>query len=292
MARGRKPSPLRRAGIIRGQDRTRWTDFYHAILTVPWPVFLLALAVFFVALNAVFALAYMADPNGIANARPGNFWDAFRFSVQTVASIGYGVLSPKSDYANIVAVAEAFAGILNLALITGIVFSRFSRPTARVLFSEVAVITPYDGVPTLMFRATNQRGNRILDANITVSFARQWVSREGIAMRRIDELKLVRSRSSLFALSWTVMHPIDQESPLYGQTRESLAGMEAELVALLSGTDETLAAMIFARHSFKPQQIRWNHRFVDVLGFTPKGRRVVDLKRFHDTEADASPYGE
>jgi len=292
VARGRKPSPLRRAGIIRGQDRTRWTDFYHAILTVPWPVFLLALAVFFVALNAVFALAYMADPNGIANARPGNFWDAFRFSVQTVASIGYGVLSPKSDYANIVAVAEAFAGILNLALITGIVFSRFSRPTARVLFSEVAVITPYDGVPTLMFRATNQRGNRILDANITVSFARQWVSREGIAMRRIDELKLVRSRSSLFALSWTVMHPIDQESPLYGQTRESLAGMEAELVALLSGTDETLAAMIFARHSFKPQQIRWNHRFVDVLGFTPKGRRVVDLKRFHDTEADASPYGE
>ena len=278
----------RRVAVIKGQDLGRWTDFYHAILTMPWPGFLLALAVFFVALNGVFALLYMADPNGIANARAGNFWDAFRFSVQTIASIGYGVLAPKSDYVNTVVVVEAFTGILNLALITGAVFSRFSRPTARVLFSDVAVITDFDGVPTLMFRAANQRGNQILDATITVNLAYQQTTREGQTMRRFRELALVRPRSPLFALSWTVMHTVDETSPLYGQTAESLSVLQAELVAMLSGTDETLAAMIFARKSYPPQKILWRHRFVDILSTNASGRRVVDLNRFHDAVPDGT----
>lgn len=282
--------PGRRIAIIRGQDSSRWTDFYHAILTVPWPLFLCALALFFFAINFVFALLYLADPNGIENARPGNFWDAFRFSVQTIASIGYGVLTPKSDYANSVVVVEAFAGILNVALITGAVFARFSRPYARVLFSDVAVITAFDGAPMLMFRAANQRGNQILDANIIVTYAWQQITREGMEMRRFQELSLVRARSSLFALSWTIMHRIDETSPLYGQTPESLAERQAELIAMLNGTDETLAAVIFARHSYRPHQIRWNHHFVDVLAQTPRGRRVVDLNHFHETEPDAVTY--
>ncbi len=272
--------------IIRGQDRTRWTDFYHAVLTVPWAVFFAGLALFFFLINVVFALLYMADPNGIANARPGNFWDTFLFSVQTIGSINYSVMSPKSIYANIIVVLEAFFGILNLALITGIVFSRFSRPYARVLFSDVAVITSFDGAPMLMFRAANQRGNQVLDANITVSFAWQQTTREGMVMRRFQELNLVRSRTQLFALSWTVMHRVDETSPLYGQTPESLTACQAELILLLSGTDETLADVIFARHSYKPHQIRWNHHFVDVLALTPRGQRVVDLTRFHDTVPD------
>ena len=276
----------RRVAVIKGQDFGRWTDFYHAMLTMPWPGFLLALAVFFVALNGVFALLYLVDPTGIANARPGNFWDAFRFSVQTIASIGYGVLAPKSDYANTVAVAEAFTGILNLALITGAVFSRFSRPTARVLFSDVAVITDFDGTPTLMFRAANQRGNQIMDATITVNFAYQQTTREGQTMRRFQELTLVRPRSPLFALSWTVMHRIDKASPLHGLTPESLSAMQAELICLLSGTDETLAAMIFARQSYPPQTILWHHHFVDILSINTSGRRVIDLGRFHDAVPD------
>jgi inward rectifier potassium channel len=285
---GRPARPHRRLAIIKGQDRTRWTDFYHAVLTVPWPVFLLMLAGFFIAINFAFALLYLADPHGINNARPGNLWDAFQFSVQTIASIGYGTLSPKSAYVSAVVVVEAFAGILNLALITGAVFARFSRPYARVLFSNVAVITAFDGVPTLMFRAANQRGNQILDANIVVTFAQQETSREGITMRRFHELALVRARSPLFALSWTVMHRVDQTSPLHGQTPQSLKESQAELIALLSGTDETLADVIFARHAYRPHQIRWNHRFVDILSLTPRGRRVVDLNRFHDTEPDAT----
>jgi len=276
----------RRMAIIRGQDRSRWTDFYHAVLTVPWPLFLLALALFFFAVNVVFALLYMVDPGGIENARPGYFWDAFLFSVQTIASIGYGVLSPKSTYANVIVVVEAFTGILNLALITGVVFARFSRPTARVLFSNVAVVTMFEGVPTLMFRAANQRGNQILDANITVSLAHEVVTTEGIAMRRFEELKLVRSRTPLFALSWTVMHRINETSPLYGATSDSLTDDQVEIVALLSGTDETLADTIYARQAYTPQRIHWSRRFVDVLGVTQRGQRVVDLTRFHDTEAD------
>jgi inward rectifier potassium channel len=274
--------------VIIGQDLSRWTDFYHFILTVPWSVFFLGVAAFFFSINLVFAFAYMADPNGIEHARPGNFWDAFLFSVQTIGSINYSVMSPKSIYANIVVVAEAFFGILNLALITGVVFSRFSRPYARVLFSRIAVITDFDGTPTLMFRAANQRGNQILDANISVNFAYQQTTREGLVMRRFCELKLVRPRSPLFALSWTVMHRIDEESPLYGQTPESLSAMQAELIVLLSGTDETLADTIFARNSYKPHQILWRHRFIDILSVTPKGRRVVDLTRFHQAVPDVS----
>jgi inward rectifier potassium channel len=257
---------------------------------MPWPGFLLVLAGFVIALNTVFALVYMADPNGITNARPGNFWDDFRFSVQTIASIGYGVLSPKSNYANTVVVVEAFTGILNVALITGAVFARFSRPTARVIFSHIAVITDFEGVPTLMFRAANQRGNQILDANISVNFAYQQTTPEGLTMRRFCELSLVRSRSLLFALSWTVMHRVDEHSPLYGQTPESLSEMQAELICLLSGTDETLADQIFARHSYKPHQILWHHRFADVLSLTAGGRRVVDLNQFHNAVPDESTY--
>jgi inward rectifier potassium channel len=276
--------------VIKGQDFTRWTDFYHFVLTVPWSVFFFGVALFFFGINVVFALAYLADPGGIEHARPGNFWDAFLFSVQTIGSINYSVMSPKSIFANIVVVAEAFFGILNLAVITGVVFSRFSRPYARVLFSRVAVITDFDGTPTLMLRAANQRGNQILDANITVNFAWQQTTREGMVMRRFCELKLVRARSPLFALSWTVMHRVDEDSQLYGETPESLSEKDADLIVLLSGTDETLSETIFARHSYKPHQILWHHHFVDILSHNAKGRRVVDLTRFHATEPDESTY--
>jgi inward rectifier potassium channel len=272
----------KRMAIFKGQDNSRFTDFYHAVLVMPWPLFLLALAVFFLILNGFFALLYLADPTGITNARPGNVWDAFQFSVYTIASIGYGSLAPKSHYVNVVVIIEAFVGILNVALITGAVFSRFSRPTARILFSDIAVMTTFDGEPMLMFRAANQRGNRILDANISVNFAWQQTTREGYTMRRFQELSLVRARSSLFALSWTVMHRVDKTSPLYGHTPESLTAILAEIVILLSGTDETLAAVIFARHSYRPYQILWRHRFVDILSRQADGQIVVELTHFHD----------
>ena len=283
-----KPGGIKRMAIIKGQDHTRWTDFYHAILTTPWVLFLPLLGLFFVALNSVFALLYLIQPGSIAYARPSSFWDAFLFSVQTIASINYSVMVPKTHYANVVVVIEAFAGILNLALITGVLFSRFSRPSARVLFSQSAVITPFDGVPMLMFRAANQRGNQILDANVSVTYAWQHTTKEGLTMRRFQELQLVRARSPLFALSWSVMHRVDENSPLYGQTAESLRACQGELVVLLSGTDETLADLVFARHSYQPDRILWGQRLVDIITRLPDGRRLVDLTRFHDTVDDST----
>lgn len=284
MPRGRKPARGRRVAIVRGQDKSRWTDAYHAVLIAPWSVFFLGVTLYFVIVNALFAGLYLLDPGGLEHARHGSFWDAFLFSVQTLGAINYSVMIPKSVYANVVVTGETFFGILNLALITGIMYARFSRPFARIIFSRNAVIVPFDGVPTLMFRAANQRGNQILDASVTLSYAREAMTKEGHVMRRFEELKLVRSRTPLFALSWTVLHQIDEASPLYGQTLESLQDCAAELSVLFSGTDETLADVIYARHSFLPEDIQWNRRFVDVLSVSPNGRRVVDLRKFHDTE--------
>ena len=165
--RSARTPPGKRPAIMRGQDKSRWTDVYHAVLNAPWWLFFFGLATFFTAINVVFALLYLSDPVGLSHARSGNFWDAFLFSVQTIGSTNYTVFVPQSIYANVVVSIEAFFGILTIALFTGIIFSRFSRPYARIVFSRVAVIAPFDGVPTLMFRTANQRGNQILDASIT-----------------------------------------------------------------------------------------------------------------------------
>ena len=269
--------------IIRGQDKSRWTDLYHAILTAPWWLFLMGLAAVFVIVNIGFALVYLTDPNGIEHARSGSFWDRFLFSVQTIGSINYSVMVPKSAFVNSVVVVEAFMGFLYLALMASLMFARLSRPSARVVFSKVAVVAPFDGVPTLMFRAANQRGNQIFDAAINVTLAHQATTAEGIVMRRFHELELVRSRTSLFTLSWTVMHAIDERSPLHGLSIDDLYNRQMEIIILLRGTDDTLADLVYVRHAYTPDNIIWNHRFVDVLSVNSHGRRVVDLTRFHDT---------
>lgn len=281
-----RPGPLphrERLAVVKGQDLSRYTDFYHFVLRLPWWAFFLGLAAVFAATNVVFALFYVADPGGIEHARPGSFWDGFVFSAQTIGSINYSVMVPRSTYVNTVVIVEAFVGILMIALFTGIIFARFSRPFARVVFSKVAVIAPFDGLPTLMFRAANQRGNQVLDAAISVTLARQHETREGIVFRRFEELKLVRARTSLFALSWTIMHVIDETSPLNGLTKEQMIDRQMEVVALLSGADATMAETIYARYSYGPDEIVRGHRFVDVLSLSPKGQRMVDLTRFHDT---------
>jgi inward rectifier potassium channel len=257
---------------------------YQAMLSAPWWMFLSALAVAYFAVNALFAGLYMLDPGGIENARPGSFRDALFFSMQTLGTYSTNVMAPKSLYVDTVVTIESFFSVLNIAIATGAVFARVSRPTARVIFSRNAVVTLFEGVPTLMFRVANQRGNQILEAAITLTLARQTVTREGHHMRRFEELTLVRARSPLFALSWTVMHPIDATSPIYGATRESLLDAHAEFIIVLSGTDETFADTIYARHSYMPDEIHWNKRFVDIISTRPDGRRLVDLRKFHSVK--------
>jgi inward rectifier potassium channel len=245
------------------------------------------LAAGWLGVNLLFGWLYFLDLPGIANARPGSFADAFFFSVQTLGTIGYGNLAPTSLYVHGVVTAEAFAGLLGLAVAAGLIFARFSRPTARVLFSRCAVVTTFEGVPTLMFRAANERANQILEAEVTINLTQERVSREGELMRRFEELRLTRSRSPLFALSWTVMHPIDEASPFRHVTPDSLAESRAEIMVVLGGVDESLSQRIYARHIYRADDIVWNARFVDILEFAETGERILDFSRFHDVEPAA-----
>jgi len=258
-------------------------DLYHRILTVGWCGFFFGAAALYVVANAVFALLYLIEPGSIANARPGSFADSFFFSVETMATIGYGQMAPATLYANILMTVEAGIGLMVIALATGLVFARFSRPTARVLFSEAAVIGPYNGKPTLSVRLANERQNQILAAQVTMTLVRDEVSLEGDLRRRFYDLKLVRDRSPVFALTFTVMHEIDGDSPFYAETAENLAATNAELLVTASGIDETLAQPVHARTSYLPHEIRWDHRFADIMGWTEDGRRAIDYRRFHDT---------
>jgi inward rectifier potassium channel len=258
-------------------------DLYHLTLRLPWWRFLGATVVLYLLVNAGFALLYLAQPGAIANARPGTFADAFFFSVQTIATIGYGQMAPATLYANLVVTIETAVGLLFFALVAGLVFARFSRPTARVAFSRVAVIGPYNGIPTLSLRLANQRRNQILQAEVDVALLRDEITAEGDTIRRFYDLVLARRRTPVFAMTFTVMHPIVGDSPLAGATPDLLKAQNAELVVTVTGLDETMAQPVHARTSYLPDEILCEHRFVDVIGWTEDGRQVIDYRRFHDT---------
>src|SRR3954468_693248 len=268
------------SALVRGKGTAHWGDLFYVPLTIPWWAFLGLTALAFVGVNSAFALLYLLDPEGVEHARPGSFSDAFFFSVQTLGTLGYGTMWPKSFYANVIVTLETFVSLANLAIGAGLIYARFSRPTSRILFSRIAVVTPFEDVPTLMFRAANQRGNQILDADATVTLVRNITTREGHAMRRFEELPLTRSRTPLFALSWTMLHPIDENSPLYRLTRDALLESGAELLVVLSGTDETISHRIYARHSYLADEIVWNRRFADILSTASDGRPVIDYTQF------------
>jgi inward rectifier potassium channel len=271
--------PTRSAEGVRRVGSARITR----LLTMPWRWFFGIQAAAYVLFNAVFALLYLAAPGNIANAKPGSFTDAFFFSVQTMATIGFGVMAPATFYANVMVTIEALLGMASVAVAAGLIFARFSQPTARVLFSRVAAVTPFNGVPTLMFRCANQRRNQIFEAQVHVDFARQETSAEGMELRRSYELNLARDRNPQFSLSWTVMHAIDAASPLYGIDPDLLAGQEASIVVTLSGIDETISQRVFARTSYRADEILWGRKFVDILSETEDGQTLVDYRRFHDT---------
>jgi inward rectifier potassium channel len=268
-----------------GLPRPWFRDLYHFALRIPWWRFLLLGIGLYIAANALFALLYLIPGDAITNARPGSFADAFFFSIETMATIGYGVMAPATFYANLLMTIETGVGLMLIAVATGLVFTRFSRPTARVLFSRVAVIAPHNGVPTLSFRAANLRHNQILQAEVSVVLLRDEETQEGDMIRRFYDLKLARQRSPVFAMTFTVMHAIDRDSPLYGATAGTLQEQNAELIVTGTGIDETMAQPVHVRTSYLPHEILWSHRFVDLFGWTEDGRRVIDYRRFHDTVA-------
>ncbi len=275
----------RQVSVVRlGENQSPLNDLYHLLLTLPWSGFLGLIFLGYGVSNAFFALLYLLGGDCIKNARPGSFIDAFFFSIQTMATIGYGAMYPATLYANILMAVQALVGLLGVAVATGLMFARFSRPTARVMFSRFAVVHPRDGIPTLMFRAANQRYNQILEAQMRLTLVRDEVTAEGEFFRRFYDLPLVRSQTPVFALSWSVMHRLEPGSPLYGCTPEILAAAQVELVIILTGLDESFSQTVHARHSYIASEILWNMRFADILSKDEDGIRYVNYAHFHEVE--------
>ena len=277
----RYPTNIERLGV----SHSYWGDLYHILHTIPWPGFILLVSSCYLGVNGLFAIAYSFDAGAIANIRDSYFQDLFFFSVQTMASIGYGALHPTSTYTHWLVVFESIFGLFFIAMTTGLVFARFSLPTARILYSNVAVVAPFNGVPTLMFRTANERRNYILEAQLWVTLVRDEVTQEGEHIRRFHDLPLVRSHTPVFSMSWTAMHRLTSDSPLYGQTPESLKQSRAEVIVTLTGLDETLSQTIHARHAFGAYDIYWNHKFVDIISTNELGQTVIDYNHFHSIES-------
>jgi inward rectifier potassium channel len=260
-------------------DRTR-LDLYHRALTARWPTFFASLAAFFVLLNGFFAALYSLGHGSIANQSPEGFLGAFFFSVETLATVGYGDMHPQTVYAHAVASLEIFTGMSSIALATGLIFVRFSRPRARIIFSRNAVVCPLDGRPTLMLRAANARQNVIVEAKARLRLMRHETKPEGYALWRIIDLKLVREQHPIFMLGWNLMHVIDESSPLFGETPESLAACEASLMLMIEGADEWTTQTMYGRHTWGHEDIRWRHRFADLLRDDDEGVTHIDYSKF------------
>jgi inward rectifier potassium channel len=274
-----------------GRSRGRLRDVYYNLVRLSWPQLFAIFVLSFLAFNLLFAWLYSLDPNGLSRSadpvRASYFWDEFFFSVHTVATIGYGNVYPVSFYANVLVVIEITIGILFFAMATGIAFARFSLPVARVLFSNVAVIAKVEGIPTLMFRAANQRRNFVFEARADVSLlADERV--DGRTMRRFRDLALQRSSTPVFTLTWTVMHRIDETSPIASWLKEKDIPADAEIIVILSGIDGHTGQTIRARWAYARSHIFWDSRFVDILGMTEDGVRTIDYDHFHDVIPDAA----
>ncbi|HEX4947284.1 MAG TPA: ion channel [Blastocatellia bacterium] len=261
---------------------------YHLLLTVSWGKFLSLMTLYFILINGAFALAYLACGEGALSGPaedPHNrFWQAFFFSVHTFATIGYGNIAPIGMAANLIVVFESLSGLLATAIITGLIFARFSRPTARIVFSNQAVIAPYKDTTAFMFRITNARKTQLImvEAKVNLSL---YEGGNGPTNRRFHQLKLERSRVDVFPLSWTIVHPIDEDSPLYGYTPERLKQADAEFVILLTAIDETSEQMVHTRSSYKCGELEWNAKFSNIYEPIAENEPItIDVGRLHDIE--------
>lgn len=277
-----QPDPMPKTRVLNRKE-SPWDDAYHLIYGASWPRFLLLVAGAYVALNLAFGAVYALSPGAIANARPGSFYDGFFFSVQTLATIGYGGMLPQTTWGHVLVTFEAFVGVLFIAMLTGLVFGKFSRPRARVMFARQAVIGPRNGVPHLQFRLANFRHNLVVDASLRVLLLRTEVTQEGERMLVPRELPLVRERTSLFMMTWTPMHRIDETSPFHGEGKlDELRAEGAELFLSLTGLDDTVAQTIHARYRYRVDQVVPNARFVDALSVLEDGTRKIDYAKFHE----------
>ena len=265
----------------------RSLSVYHFLLTITWGQFLSLLVGFYFSVNLLFAVGYfLCGPGALVGSHAvtfgERFQEAFFFSVQTLATIGYGGLSPSGFAANFLVTIQALVGGLGFALATGIVFARFSRPNAQIIFSEKAVIAPYRDITAFEFRIVNAKNNQIVDVQATVMLSRME-EQQGKKYRRFHKLALERDEVNFFPLHWVIVHPIDESSPLHGSTRDKLADTDAEFLIVLTGTDETSSQSVNVRSSYKFDEVVWGAKFADMF-VSDQERMKVDLRKLHDIE--------
>jgi inward rectifier potassium channel len=289
---------LNRDGSFNVEKRGRGVHAFLAysnLVTTSWDRFLLAVGVGYLALNGLFAMAYLAcGPRGVTSTIDTGvsspFLRAFFFSIHTSATIGYGDTVPFGIPANILVALESIVSLLGLAIVTGLVFARFSRPVADILFSRSAVIAKLGDRDAFEFRIINARNNQIIDLHARVMLARFEAGQGGAPVRRFYPLSLERENVSFFPLSWTVVHTIDSDSPLFGVTEDQLRESAAEFLVLLTGVEETFSQVVNARSSYRADEVIWYAKFADIFVYDLEGRTTgVDLNRFHDTVRLADP---
>lgn len=289
----RMPPPLigKRGQALIGQrnvPRAFFRDLYHRYLVMPWRWVFLHLAAAYFTLNTFFALLYLVDPGGVAGAEPGNFRHAFNFSIQTFSTIGYGGMTPVSPWANTLVSLQAMTGLIVQAVVTGLIFAKFARPTARVMFTEKLVVTRHDGERVLQLRLGNERTNQIVEAKINLTLLLDQVTPEGRHFRRLSELPLVRGETPAFVMSWTVMHVVDDTSPFSRLSLEELVDRNATILATFVGVDDTFNQVVHARSAWTVEDVVWDHHFRDIIGFDDDGTRYFDYQYFDTIVPDTT----
>ncbi len=270
-----------RSVVARGLTNSPWADVYHTAMVVSWPKFLGALAAMFCALNVLFAFLLMLGKEPIANARPGSFADLFFFSVETISTTGYGDMHPQSLYGHGVATVEIFFSLVATAAITGLIFARFSRPRARLIFARHPVVQRHDGTPTLMLRLANARSSFISEATAKLWLLGPTSTAEGRRYVGFQPMQLLKAENPAFALSWTLFHRIDAGSPLFSKTSDEAIAEDIKFVVSISGLDETSAQTVNSRYTYSAVDLRWDHEFIDMLHRDELGRSHIDFSKVH-----------
>jgi inward rectifier potassium channel len=270
-----------------GASRFDLRDPYHLAVSLSWPSFAIALLAVWLAVNLIFASLYVLEPGSVANAAPGSFSDAFFFSVETMATVGYGVMAPASTYGHIVSATEIVSGTVFTAIFTGLLFVRFSRPKAKIVYAEQAVVTTYNGRHSLMIRMANGRTTLMTNANARLFVLLAEHTDEGVLFRRIHELPLMQSHLPLFVMPWTLMHTIDESSPLHGYgDADMLAAASVRVFLTLEARDQAMAAVVHDMKYYEPTSVRFGMRYVDAVRIDETGQTIADLSRISLIEPD------
>ncbi len=260
-----------------------WADISHRCMTASWPSFIAGAMAIFVVFNAGFGLLYWLGNNPVSNVTHSDYIDYLYFSIETLSTAGYGDMHPQTHYGHFIAAVELFTGIFSMSVMTGLIFARFSRPRARLLFADSLVISSREGKPTLMVRLANERHNIIGNATARLWVLKNIVNSDGQSLRRFSELSLEKNEHPALALTWTLFHVIDETSPLSGLDADDMKAASVTVVVVVSGYDVVAAQTIHARQTYNHTKFRFGQRYADILEEMEGGRVRIDYGKFHDT---------